>query len=86
MTFYVLQQRGVGMSEPLVDKDGYPRNDIDVYSVRKARHDINCKITIRVIYIVYIHVHEQCILKVNCTCGILVHFHNKIIFSIPCIK
>jgi 26S proteasome non-ATPase regulatory subunit 9 len=42
MTFYVLQQRGVGMSEPLVDKDGYPRNDIDVYSVRKARHDINC--------------------------------------------
>ena len=29
------------MREPLVDNDGYPRNDIDVYQVRHARHQIN---------------------------------------------
>ncbi|XP_022658486.1 26S proteasome non-ATPase regulatory subunit 9-like isoform X2 [Varroa jacobsoni] len=38
----VLSTNGVGMTEPLVDRDGYPRNDIDVYQVRKARHDIIC--------------------------------------------
>ncbi|OQR80411.1 26S proteasome non-ATPase regulatory subunit 9-like [Tropilaelaps mercedesae] len=38
----VLSSNGVGMTEPLVDSDGYPRSDIDVYQVRKARHDIIC--------------------------------------------
>jgi len=31
------------MTEPLVDPEGYPRNDIDVYQVRLARHRIICK-------------------------------------------
>ncbi|MCL4135585.1 UNVERIFIED_CONTAM: hypothetical protein GTU68_020919 [Idotea baltica] len=30
------------MNTPLVDNDGYPRSDIDVYQVRHARHDIIC--------------------------------------------
>lgn len=29
----VLSSNGVGMTEPLIDGDGYPRNDIDVYQV-----------------------------------------------------
>lgn len=28
------------MESPLVDADGFPRNDIDVYQVRHARHQI----------------------------------------------
>lgn len=28
------------MSGPLVDNDGYPRNDIDIYAVRTARNRI----------------------------------------------
>ncbi|TPX37426.1 hypothetical protein SmJEL517_g00426 [Synchytrium microbalum] len=32
-----LSSQNVGMSEPLVDKDGYPRADIDVYNVRQTR-------------------------------------------------
>ncbi len=39
--YEVLKTQKVGMDEPLVDKDGYPRNDIDVYQVRKARARIN---------------------------------------------
>uniref|UniRef100_A0A8C3TFU0 26S proteasome non-ATPase regulatory subunit 9 n=1 Tax=Chelydra serpentina TaxID=8475 RepID=A0A8C3TFU0_CHESE len=35
-------QKGVGMSEPLVDAEGYPRADVDVYQVRAARHNIIC--------------------------------------------
>ncbi|XP_062999866.1 26S proteasome non-ATPase regulatory subunit 9 [Elgaria multicarinata webbii] len=35
-------QRGVGMNEPLVDVEGYPRADVDVYQVRTARHNIIC--------------------------------------------
>ena len=43
-TWYdVLKTQGdVGMDAPLVDKDGYPRNDIDLVQVRTARHNINC--------------------------------------------
>uniref|UniRef100_A0ABI7Z136 Nas2 N-terminal domain-containing protein n=1 Tax=Felis catus TaxID=9685 RepID=A0ABI7Z136_FELCA len=33
-------QKGVGMSEPLVDCEGYPRSDVDLYQVRTARHNI----------------------------------------------
>lgn len=44
LVFWVIfQQKGVGLKEPLVDKEGFPRSDIDVYSVRHARHDIICK-------------------------------------------
>ncbi|XP_029651253.2 LOW QUALITY PROTEIN: 26S proteasome non-ATPase regulatory subunit 9-like [Octopus sinensis] len=36
------QQGGVGMTEALVDKEGYPRADIDLYSVRSSRQKIIC--------------------------------------------
>ncbi|NXP50879.1 PSMD9 ATPase, partial [Heliornis fulica] len=36
------QQKGVGMNGPLVDAEGFPRDDIDLYQVRAARHDIVC--------------------------------------------
>ncbi|XP_018785674.1 PREDICTED: 26S proteasome non-ATPase regulatory subunit 9 [Bactrocera latifrons] len=32
----------VGMDGPLVDAEGFPRNDIDVYQVRQARQQIIC--------------------------------------------
>ncbi|KAK6635301.1 hypothetical protein RUM44_000552 [Polyplax serrata] len=38
----ILDGNGVGMNDSLVDGDGYPRQDIDVYQVRHARHDIIC--------------------------------------------
>ena len=30
----VLKSNGVGMDDPLVDSEDYPRNDIDVYQVK----------------------------------------------------
>ncbi|CAH0717951.1 unnamed protein product, partial [Brenthis ino] len=38
----VLEANNVGMQDPLVDAEGFPRNDIDVYKVRHARHRIIC--------------------------------------------
>lgn len=38
----ILDCNHVGMSDPLIDSDGFPRNDIDVYQVRNARHKIIC--------------------------------------------
>jgi len=38
----ILESNHIGMSEPLVDNEGYPRNDIDVFQVRHARHRIIC--------------------------------------------
>ncbi|XP_003420343.1 26S proteasome non-ATPase regulatory subunit 9 isoform X1 [Loxodonta africana] len=35
-------QKGVGMNEPLVDGEDYPRSDVDLYQVRTARHNIIC--------------------------------------------
>uniref|UniRef100_A0A8D0H6K0 26S proteasome non-ATPase regulatory subunit 9 n=1 Tax=Sphenodon punctatus TaxID=8508 RepID=A0A8D0H6K0_SPHPU len=35
-------QKAVGMNEPLVDVEGYPRADVDIYQVRTARHNIIC--------------------------------------------
>ncbi|XP_032899126.1 LOW QUALITY PROTEIN: 26S proteasome non-ATPase regulatory subunit 9 [Amblyraja radiata] len=35
-------QKHAGMDGPLVDVDGYPRSDIDVYQVRTARYNIIC--------------------------------------------
>ncbi|XP_011192887.1 26S proteasome non-ATPase regulatory subunit 9 [Zeugodacus cucurbitae] len=32
----------VGMDGPLIDAEGFPRNDIDVYQVRQARQQIIC--------------------------------------------
>ena len=31
------------MTQPLVDDEGFPRADIDVYQVRTTRHKIICK-------------------------------------------
>lgn len=42
-THLQLQNR-VGMTDELVDSDGYPRQDIDVYQVRHARHRIICEL------------------------------------------
>lgn len=36
----VLRSQGVGMEEPLVDSEGFPRNDIDVPQVRETRVSI----------------------------------------------
>lgn len=36
------------MNEPLVDSEGYPRNDLDIYQIRFARNRIICK------YLVYL--------------------------------
>uniref|UniRef100_A0A8C0YFV1 26S proteasome non-ATPase regulatory subunit 9 n=1 Tax=Cyprinus carpio carpio TaxID=630221 RepID=A0A8C0YFV1_CYPCA len=33
---------GVGMDAPLVDVEGFPRADVDLYKVRTARHNISC--------------------------------------------
>ncbi|KPP73375.1 26S proteasome non-ATPase regulatory subunit 9-like, partial [Scleropages formosus] len=38
----VLEDQGVDMQGPLVDMEGYPRADVDLYQVRTARHNINC--------------------------------------------
>ncbi|XP_071450639.1 26S proteasome non-ATPase regulatory subunit 9 [Hetaerina americana] len=38
----VLSSNNVGMTEALVDSQGYPRSDVDVYRVRHARHKIIC--------------------------------------------
>ena len=33
---------GVGMSEPLIDNQGFPRGDVDVHLVTILRHDVIC--------------------------------------------
>eukprot|EP00794_Sanderia_malayensis_P010925 gene10925-12086_t len=38
----VLQLQNVGMDDALVDKDGFPRADIDVHGIRIARNKIIC--------------------------------------------
>ncbi|XP_019362832.1 PREDICTED: 26S proteasome non-ATPase regulatory subunit 9 isoform X2 [Gavialis gangeticus] len=40
--YELLEDKGVGMNEPLVDVEGYPRADVDLYQVRTARHNIIC--------------------------------------------
>ncbi|CAG9807900.1 unnamed protein product [Chironomus riparius] len=37
-----LKNNNIGFNEPLVDSEGFPRNDIDVRSVRLARTQIVC--------------------------------------------
>nr|XP_003700210.1 PREDICTED: 26S proteasome non-ATPase regulatory subunit 9 [Megachile rotundata] len=38
----ILDTNHVGMDDQLVDSEGYPRTDIDVYQVRHTRHKIIC--------------------------------------------
>lgn len=38
----MLRTAGVGMDAPLVDVEGFPRADVDLYKVRTARHNISC--------------------------------------------
>lgn len=38
----LIANNNIGMSESLTDENGFPRNDIDVYQVRHARHAIIC--------------------------------------------
>jgi 26S proteasome non-ATPase regulatory subunit 9 len=38
----LVAEGNVGMNEKLVDSEGFPRNDIDLYKVRLARQRINC--------------------------------------------
>lgn len=38
----LLDEKNVGMEGALVDSEGYPRSDIDIYKVRLARQRINC--------------------------------------------
>uniref|UniRef100_A0A8C7Z3U6 Proteasome 26S subunit, non-ATPase 9 n=1 Tax=Oryzias sinensis TaxID=183150 RepID=A0A8C7Z3U6_9TELE len=39
----VLEDQGVGVEGPLVDAEGYPRADVNLYQIRTARHNISCK-------------------------------------------
>ncbi|XP_026199268.1 26S proteasome non-ATPase regulatory subunit 9 [Anabas testudineus] len=38
----VLEDQGVGFEGPLVDAEGYPRADVNLYQIRTARHNISC--------------------------------------------
>ncbi|KAM7416680.1 hypothetical protein PAMA_018642 [Pampus argenteus] len=38
----VLEDQGVGSEGPLVDTEGYPRADVNLYQIRAARHNISC--------------------------------------------
>ncbi|XP_024130377.1 26S proteasome non-ATPase regulatory subunit 9 [Oryzias melastigma] len=40
--FDVLEDQGVGIEGPLVDAEGYPRADVNLYQIRTARHNISC--------------------------------------------
>ncbi|XP_061585212.1 26S proteasome non-ATPase regulatory subunit 9 isoform X1 [Cololabis saira] len=38
----VLEDQGVGVEGPLVDDEGFPRDDVNLYQIRAARHNISC--------------------------------------------
>ncbi|XP_068594677.1 26S proteasome non-ATPase regulatory subunit 9 [Brachionichthys hirsutus] len=38
----VLEDQGVGVEGPLVDEEGFPRADVNLYQIRAARHNISC--------------------------------------------
>ena len=44
MPYLLLQNGSVGMDAPLVDKEGYPRSDINIYAVREARNKVICRL------------------------------------------
>lgn len=54
--YFLFQQGNVGTKEPLVDSEGYPRNDIDVYQVRIARNKLACEEYILVLAIVWFNI------------------------------
>uniref|UniRef100_A0A4W5MV94 26S proteasome non-ATPase regulatory subunit 9 n=1 Tax=Hucho hucho TaxID=62062 RepID=A0A4W5MV94_9TELE len=35
-------KQGIGMEGPLVDAEGFPRTDVNVYQIRTARHSFSC--------------------------------------------
>lgn len=37
----LIRENNIGMTGELIDKEGYPRSDIDIYKVRLARQQIN---------------------------------------------
>lgn len=37
-----LNSTPVGLSAPLVDSDGFPRDDLDLYAISAARHTVAC--------------------------------------------
>ncbi len=37
----LLKALGVGMDQPLVDSEGFPRADIDLYQIRETRQKVN---------------------------------------------
>lgn len=39
----IFWQQGVGIEDSLVDEEGYPRADVNLYQIRTARHSISCK-------------------------------------------
>uniref|UniRef100_A0A914VDZ1 Nas2 N-terminal domain-containing protein n=1 Tax=Plectus sambesii TaxID=2011161 RepID=A0A914VDZ1_9BILA len=43
--FAILKVNNVDMETPLVDAEGFPRADIDVYAVREARNKVICKLS-----------------------------------------
>lgn len=40
--YEVLEDQRVGMEDSLVDEEGYPRADVNLYQIRTARHSISC--------------------------------------------
>ncbi|CAI5650199.1 unnamed protein product [Oreochromis niloticus] len=40
--YYDVLQDGVGVEDSLVDAEGYPRADVNLYQIRTARHNISC--------------------------------------------
>lgn len=36
------ENKGVGMHGKLIDPEGFPRNDIDIFAIRTARHKVIC--------------------------------------------
>ncbi|XP_077600726.1 26S proteasome non-ATPase regulatory subunit 9-like [Stigmatopora nigra] len=38
----VLEDQGVGLTGDLIDAEGYPRSDVNLYQIRNARHNISC--------------------------------------------
>ncbi|XP_061585213.1 26S proteasome non-ATPase regulatory subunit 9 isoform X2 [Cololabis saira] len=40
--YYDVLEDGVGVEGPLVDDEGFPRDDVNLYQIRAARHNISC--------------------------------------------
>ncbi|KAJ3604205.1 hypothetical protein NHX12_028946 [Muraenolepis orangiensis] len=40
--YFAVLEDGVGVEGPLVDAEGFPRSDVNLYQIRTARHNISC--------------------------------------------